>query len=86
MNQVLFSIIVPVYKVEDYLDKCISSIANQEYENYEIILVDDGSPDKCPEICDNWAKNKEHIKVLHKKTVDQVVQEILVCVMQGENT
>lgn len=67
MNQVFFSIIVPVYKVEDYLDKCISSIANQEYENYEIILVDDGSPDKCPEICDKWAKKKEHIKVLHKK-------------------
>lgn len=67
MNQVLFSIIVPVYKVENYLDKCISSIANQEYENYEIILVDDGSPDKCPEICDNWAQNKEHIKVLHQK-------------------
>ena len=67
MNQVLFSIIVPVYKVEKYLDKCISSIANQEYKNYEIILVDDGSPDKCPEICDDWAKKGEHIKVIHKK-------------------
>ena len=67
MNQILFSIIVPVYKVEDYLDKCIASIANQEFENYEIILVDDGSPDKCPEICDNWAKKKEHINVIHKK-------------------
>lgn len=67
MNQILFSIIVPVYKVENYLDKCISSIANQEYENYEIILVDDGSPDNCPRICDNWAKKEKHIKVLHKK-------------------
>lgn len=66
MNQVLFSVIIPVYKVEDYLDKCISSIADQEYKNYEIILVDDGSPDKCPQICDNWAKKEEHIKVLHK--------------------
>ena len=67
MDQILFSIIVPVYKVENYLDKCISSIANQEYASYEIILVNDGSPDKSPEICDNWAKKEEHIKVLHKK-------------------
>lgn len=67
MDQILFSIIVPVYKVENYLDKCILSIANQECGSYEIILVDDGSPDKCPEICDNWAKKGEHIKVLHKK-------------------
>lgn len=67
MDQILFSIIVPVYKVENYLDKCISSIANQEYENYEIILVDDGSPDRCPQICDKWAKKKEYIKVVHKK-------------------
>ena len=67
MDQILFSIIVPVYKVENYLDKCISSIANQEYENYEIILVDDGSPDRCPQICDKWAKKREYIKVVHKK-------------------
>lgn len=67
MDQFLFSIIIPVYKVENYLDKCISSIVNQEYGNYEIILVDDGSPDKSSEICDNWAKKEEHIKVLHKK-------------------
>lgn len=67
MEQILFSIIIPVYKVENYLDKCVSSIANQEYGNYEIILVDDGSPDKSPEICDNWAKKGEHITVLHKK-------------------
>ena len=52
----LISVIVPVYKVERYLDRCINSIANQTYKNLEIILVDDGSPDRCPEMCDVWAK------------------------------
>ena len=46
------SIIVPVYKVEQYLDRCVESIVNQDYENLEIILVDDGSPDHCPQMCD----------------------------------
>lgn len=50
------SVIVPVYKVEPYLDKCISSIVNQTYKNLEIILVDDGSPDNCPAMCDAWAE------------------------------
>jgi glycosyltransferase involved in cell wall biosynthesis len=61
------SVIVPVYKVEKYLDKCIESIINQTYSNLEIILVDDGSPDNCPKICDNWAKKDNRIKVIHKK-------------------
>lgn len=52
----LVSIIVPVYKVEKYLDKCIESIVGQTYENLEIILVDDGSPDNCPAMCDEWRK------------------------------
>ena len=66
-NQIVFSIILPIYKVELYLDKSISSIVKQEYKNYEIILVDDGSPDKCPEICDRWAQKCPFIKVIHKK-------------------
>lgn len=63
----LISIIVPVYKVEAYLDECIQSIVNQSYNNLEIILVDDGSPDNCPQICDNWAEKDSRIKVIHQK-------------------
>ncbi|MFR7899179.1 MAG: glycosyltransferase family 2 protein [Ruminococcus sp.] len=58
----LISIIVPIYKVENYLIRCIESIVCQTYENIEIILVDDGSPDKCPMICDEWAKKDEKHK------------------------
>lgn len=61
------SIIVPVYKVEPYLDKCISSIVNQTYTNLEIILVDDGSPDRCPQMCDAWAEKDTRIRVIHKE-------------------
>ena len=63
----LVSIIVPIYGVEEYLSKCIDSIINQTYKNLEIILVDDGSPDKCPDICDAFEKKDERIKVIHKK-------------------
>ena len=63
----LISVIVPVYKVETYLDRCLESIVNQTYQNLEIVLVDDGSPDKCPIMCDNWAKQDSRIKVIHKK-------------------
>lgn len=62
-----FSIIIPVYKVEKYLEQCINSVLNQTYKNFEIILVDDGSPDKCPQICDEYAKTDSRIKVIHKK-------------------
>ena len=61
------SVIVPVYNVEKYLDECIESIVSQSYTNFELILVDDGSPDKCPEICDEWAKRDNRIKVIHKE-------------------
>lgn len=68
MNQPeLISIIVPVYKVEKYLNKCVESIVEQTYKNLEIILVDDGSPDNCPAMCDEWAKKDSRIKVIHKK-------------------
>lgn len=63
----LISVIVPVYKVEKYLDECIESIVNQTYRNLEIILVDDGSPDNCPQMCDDWAKKDERICVIHKE-------------------
>lgn len=63
----LISVIVPVYKAEAYLDKCIFSIANQTYNNLEIILVDDGSPDNCPIMCDAWAEKDHRIKVIHQK-------------------
>ena len=62
----LISVIVPIYKVETYLDKCIESIISQTYKNLEIILVDDGSPDNCPIMCDEWAEKDNRIKVIHK--------------------
>lgn len=61
------SIIVPVYKVEKYLDRCVESLINQTLKNIEIILVDDGSPDNCPALCDKWAKKDDRIKVIHKE-------------------
>lgn len=63
----LISVIVPVYKVEAYLDKCIASIAGQTYQNLEIILVDDGSPDNSGVICDAWAAKDSRIRVIHKE-------------------
>ena len=63
----LISVIVPIYKVEKYLQKCIDSILSQTYENLEIILVDDGSPDSCGIICDEYEKNDSRIKVIHKR-------------------
>lgn len=61
------SIIVPVYKVEQYLEKCVDSLREQTLSDIEIILVDDGSPDRCPEICDNYARIDKRIKVIHKQ-------------------
>ena len=66
MHKPLVSVIVPVYKVEKYLDKCVESIVEQTYKNLEIILVDDGSPDNCPSMCDDWAARDSRIKVMHK--------------------
>lgn len=66
-NKVLFSVIVPVYNIEKYIDKCITSIMNQTFTNLEIILVDDGSSDKCPYICDEYEKKDPRIKVIHKE-------------------
>lgn len=63
----LISIIVPIYKVEKYLKRCVDSILDQAYENIEIILVDDGSPDQCGIICDTYQKNDKRVKVIHKE-------------------
>ena len=63
----LVSIVVPVYQVEKYLDRCVESLRNQTLQNIEIILVDDGSPDNCPQICDQYAQADNRIKVIHKK-------------------
>lgn len=66
-NKPLISVIVPIYKVENYLNCCVNSIINQTYKNLEIILIDDGSPDKCGKICDDFKKEDTRIKVIHKK-------------------
>jgi len=62
----LISIIVPIYKVEDFIHTCIESVLNQTYSNWELILVNDGSPDNSPEICDEYASQDQRIKVFHK--------------------
>lgn len=63
----LVSIIIPIYKVEKYLERCLISILNQSYKNLDVILVDDGSPDNCGVICDEYAKQDNRITVIHKK-------------------
>lgn len=60
------SIIIPIYKVEEFLDDCVQSVVGQTYRNIEIILVDDGSPDNCPAMCDAWAEKDNRIRVIHK--------------------
>ena len=67
MKKDLISVIVPVYNVEKYLDKCLTSILDQSYQNLEIILVDDGSTDNSSKICDEYKKKDRRIKVIHKK-------------------
>lgn len=66
-NSIKFSIVLPIYNVEKYLNRCVDSIYAQRYENFELILVDDGSPDNCPRKCDEWANKDPRIKVVHKK-------------------
>jgi len=67
MNNPLFSIIVPIFNVEKYIHRCIESTLSQTYEDIEIILVDDGSTDNCPKICDEYSQIDKRIKVIHKK-------------------
>ena len=65
-HSMLISIIIPVYKVEKYLEQCVKSVLSQTYRNIELILVDDGSPDSCPEMCDAFARQDARVKVIHK--------------------
>ena len=65
-KQPLISVIVPVYKVEQFLDECVQSIIGQSYNSFEVILVDDGSPDNCPRLCDEYAASDSRIRVIHK--------------------
>lgn len=67
MEQELITIVVPVYNVEKFLPKCVENIIGQSYKNLEIILVDDGSTDSCPLLCDKFQKDDERVKVIHKK-------------------
>lgn len=65
-DEILISIVIPVYNVEEYLEQCIKSVINQTYKNIEVILVDDGSPDNCPHICDSYFEKDKRIRVIHK--------------------
>lgn len=66
MYEPMFSIIIPVYKVEKYLPKCLESVQNQTFTDFEVILIDDGSPDCCPALCDSFAKTDSRCKVIHQ--------------------
>lgn len=66
MENPLVSVIIPIYKVEKYLDKCVKSVLSQTYQNLEVILVDDGSSDECPRLCDEYELNDQRVKTIHK--------------------
>ena len=63
----LVTVVIPVYGTEPFLEECVASVAAQSYENLQILLIDDGSPDNCPQICEKWAEKDRRIKVVHKK-------------------
>lgn len=62
----VLSVVIPIYKVEQYLERCVNSVLNQDFQDLEVILVDDGSPDRCPQICDDFAEKDSRVKVVHK--------------------
>lgn len=79
------SVIVPIYKVEKYLEKCLKSISEQTYKDIQVILVDDGSPDNCPSICDAWVKNDPRMQVIHQKNQGvSAARNSALKVVQGE--
>lgn len=81
----LISVIIPIYKVEKYLVRCLNSVLNQSYANLEVWLVDDGSPDMCPIICDEYAKKDKRVRVIHKKNGGQAdARNIALDKMTGE--
>ena len=67
MSQAKISVIVPVYNVDRFLDRCLISITGQTFKDLEIILVDDGSPDNSPQMCEEWAKKDNRIRFIHKE-------------------
>lgn len=67
MSSPKVSIVVPIYKVEKYIDRCLDSLLNQTLKDIEIILVDDGSPDNCPKICDEYVQKDARVRVIHKQ-------------------
>lgn len=67
MDHPLVTVVLPIYKVEKYLDRCVTSVVNQTYRNLQILMVDDGSPDQCPRMCDEWAQRDGRIQVIHKQ-------------------
>lgn len=67
MVEGLISVVIPIYKVEEYLNRCLESVTGQTYKKLEIILVDDGSPDRCPDMCEQWAQKDDRIQVIHKQ-------------------
>lgn len=72
----LVTVIIPVYNVESYLKKCIESVLSQTYKNLEVFLVDDGSTDNCPKICDEFASKDRRVIVIHKKMKVRALQEM----------
>ena len=70
--RILFYVCVPVYKVEKYIDTCIQSVLNQSYQNFRLVLVDDGSPDRSGEICEKYAEKDKRIKVIYQKNMGQI--------------
>ena len=79
------SIIVPIYNVEVYLDRCMHSLLNQTLSDIEIIMVDDESPDNCPQICEDYKTKYPNIKIVHKKMADLDLPAIQVWKWQKEN-
>lgn len=88
------TVIVPVYKTEAYLDRCVQSVVDQTYRNLEIVLVDDGSPDRCPKMCDDWAKKDSRIRVIHKENGGlsdarnaglKIASGALICFVDGDD-
>lgn len=79
------TVVIPIYNVEKYLNRCIESVVGQTYENLEIILVDDESPDNCPQICEDWKNRDNRIKVVHKRMLAWDTQEILASIVQLES-
>ena len=71
MNRPIISVVIPVYNVEAYIERCVNSVRNQTVENIEIILIDDGSPDQSPVLCDQYAEKDRRVRVIHKKNGGQ---------------